>query len=538
MTTQQRWILGATILASGIVFLDTTIVNVALAQIGAELPSRLFADLEAQTYVVAGYMVSLSALLILAGALSDFYGRRRLFLLGLAGFGGSSLLCGLAPDMELLIGFRILQGATGAVLVPGALSIITAAFSGDRLGRAFGIWAGASSVMVLVGPVVGGFLVDVISWRVAFLINLPFVALAFYAAYRYIPESRGESASGRFDWLGAAVVALAVGGLAFGVIRGEQQRWSDALAWTSLALGAVAAVAFPVLMRRRTDPLVPLELFRSRNFTVTNLSTLVIYGALYVSGSFQAIFLLGTLGYSEAAAGAAFIPGGLMLAIFSSRFGTLAARYGPRWFMAAGPAVMALGLLWLARIPADSPAWRLTFSDPATLMPSSGYLVDLLPGFFVFGTGLTIMVAPLTTALMTSVPVAFSGTASAINNAISRVGQPLVGALIFVAVTGSFYAGLANRAPGLDVGAVEVRAAYAPLNPPPSSATPEQAAAVRAASTDAFHFAMLVSVALLATGAVINAVGIRSLPARARSAEDADGEPATRSAPGAEVSRS
>jgi EmrB/QacA subfamily drug resistance transporter len=541
VTAQQRWILVAVILSSSIVFLDSTVVNVALGQIATELPSSVFAELEVQTFVVSAYMVSLSALLILAGALSDFHGRRRLFLIGLVGFAATSVLCGLAPTAELLILFRILQGAAGAILVPGALSIITASFTGEQQGRAFGLWAGASAATTILGPVVGGFLVDTISWRVAFLINAPFLAIALYAAIRYIPESRNERSSGRFDWLGAIVIAVAVGGLAFGVIRNEQQRWSDPLAWATLAVGAVATVIFPFLMRRSANPLVPLELFRSRNFSVTNLSTLVIYGALYVGGSFQAIFLLGTLGYTEAAAGAVFIPGSIFLALFSARFGALAGRYGARWFMAAGPALMALGTLWLVRLPPDSEPWRLMLGDPTTFLPPPSYLVDWLPSLLIFGLGLTIMVAPLTTALMTSVPVQNAGTASAINNAISRVGQPLVGALIFVAVSASFYSALAGRAPGLDVSSPEVRAAYAPLNRPPQTATSEQAIAVREASTDAFHFAMLVSVALLASGAVINAVGIRSLPP---AAEPARGEPlrgdAVRAEPGATrtVSRS
>jgi EmrB/QacA subfamily drug resistance transporter len=351
---QKRWTLIAVVLGSSIVFLDTSVVNLALPRIGEELSSGLFGTLEAQSYVANGYFVTLSALLILGGALSDYYGRRRMFAIGLAGFAGTSLLCGIAPTMEFLIVCRTLQGAAGALLVPGSLAIITATFQGEEQGRAFGLWAGASAATTILGPFVGGLLVNTISWRMAFLINLPFLLIAYIATVRYVPESRDDEATGRFDWLGSLVVVAAVGGLAFGTIRGQQQGWSEPVAVASLVIGAVAAVAFPFLMTRRSDPLVPPKLFRSRNFTVTNISTFVIYGALYVALTFLGIFLIGTLGYNEQAAGIALVPGSLFLVLFSSSFGRLAARFGPRLFMTVGPAIMALGLLWFARIPGSS----------------------------------------------------------------------------------------------------------------------------------------------------------------------------------------
>src|SRR5438132_3047421 len=267
MTARKRWTLVAVILGSGIVFLDSTVVNVALPKIGQQLRSHLFGVLEGQSYVYNGYLLTLSAFLILAGALSDYYGRRRMFYLGLIGFGATSLACGLAPNLELLILFRVLQGATGAMLVPGSLSIITATFSGEERGRAFGLWAGASAATTILGPFIGGLLVDSISWRAAFFINVPLVAIALYATARHVEESRDEEATGHFDWLGAAVIAIAVGGLAFGAIRGQQREWKDAAAFIALGLGGVATVAFPFLMARSSHPLVPLSLFRSRNFT-------------------------------------------------------------------------------------------------------------------------------------------------------------------------------------------------------------------------------------------------------------------------------
>src|SRR5207245_1606160 len=228
--------------------------------------------------------------------------------------------------------------ALGALLVPGSLSLITANFSGVEQGRAFGIWAGASAGTTLLGPFLGGFLVDAISWRAAFLINVPLIAVAIWATLVHVPESRDEQASPHFDWLGAAIVALAVGGLTFGAIFGQQREWRDPIAFVALAIGALALIAFPFQMRRARNPLVPLEMFRSRNFTVTNLSTFVIYGALYVAFYYMPLLSQGTLGYTAAAAGLAFVPGTIFMVFFSRRFGSLAARYGPRWFMAVGPA--------------------------------------------------------------------------------------------------------------------------------------------------------------------------------------------------------
>ena len=509
MTKEQRWTLIAAILGSGIVFLDSTVVNVALPKIGRELPSSLFGVLEGQSYIYNGYLLTVSALLILAGALNDFYGRKRMFTIGLAGFLVTSLLCGLAPNMELLVLFRVLQGVAGALLVPGSLALLTVTFSGEAQGRAFGLWAAASAATTILGPFVGGILVDAISWRVAFLINVPLLIVALWATVAFVNESRDEGASGRFDWLGAFVVALAVGGLSFGAIYGQQREWKDPLGFVMLGIGAVATIALPILMTRRADPLIPPDLFRSRNFTVTNISTFLIYGALYVLGYFLTLFVQGTIGFTAAAAGLAFIPSGLFLVFLSSRFGALSGKYGPKVFMAIGPALMCVGTLWYLRVPATTNAWLFAFNDPGTYLPPASWLVDFFPASLLFGFGLSIMVAPLTTALMTSVPAKNSGVASAINNAISRVGPQLAGAVIFIAITTSFYAGLHERVPTLDPNDPEVRKTYAPLNVVPASPS---AQAQREASTDAFHLAMFISALLLATGAIANAVGIVNRP--------------------------
>jgi EmrB/QacA subfamily drug resistance transporter len=503
--TAKRWILVAAVLGSGIVFLDSTVVNVALPRIGRDLPRMFVGVLEGQSYVYNAYLLTLSALLILAGALTDFYGRRRMFVLGLAGFGVTSVLCGLAPNMELLILFRVLQGAAGAMLVPGSLALITANFTGEEQGRAFGVWAGASGATTILGPVIGGLLVDTISWRAAFLLNVPLILLALWATYRHVPESRDDEASPRFDWLGAALVALAVGGLAFGAIYGQQRAWRDAGGFIALAVGVLCTVALPVYMARTPHALMPLHLFRSRNFAVTNISTLLIYGALYVCGYYITIFQQGSLGYTAAGAGIAFIPGTLFLIFFSARFGGLAARYGPRWFMAIGPLVMALGVLWLARVPASSAPWQLQPGSPSSFVPPLSYLVDFFPGSVLFGVGLMIVVAPLTSALMASIPVRNSGVGSAINNAISRVGPQLAGALVFVFITANFYSFLVGKVGSRDVSSPEFRSQVSPLNLP---ADPALQGLVREASTSSFHIAMAVGAVLLIAGAIVNAIGI------------------------------
>src|SRR2546426_194252 len=432
----KRWILIAAVLGSGIVFLDSTVVNVALPKIGRDLPRLFLGVLEGQSYVYNAYLLTLSALLILAGAVNDFYGRKRTFLLGLVGFGATSVLCGFAPNMELLVLFRVLQGATGALLVPGSLALITANFSGEEQGRAFGTWAGASGATTILGPLIGGVLVDTISWRAAFFINVPLVAVAAWATWKNVPESREEGKSPSFDCLG--------------------------------------------------------------------------------------LFQQGTLGYTAAAAGAAGIPGSIFLIFFSPRFGSLAAKYGPRVFMAVGPVIMALGVLWFARVPSSSTPWKLEPNHVSTYLPPLSYFIDFLPGNIIFGIGIMIMVAPLTTALMTSVPVRHSGLGSAINNAISRVGPQLAGALIFVFLTASFYAYLAPHLPGVDVSSESFRSTVSPLNTPSDL---KLTAVVRDASTTAFHLAMLIGSGLLLAGAVVNAVGIRNKQPRPQEAELGEKEP-------------
>jgi EmrB/QacA subfamily drug resistance transporter len=506
MTTPQRWTLIATVLASGVVFLDSTVVNVALPRIGQELPSSLFGVLEAQSYVYNGYLLTLSSLLILAGALSDYYGRKKIYAIGLWGFGITSALCGLAPTMDILILARVLQGAAGALLVPGSLALIGSSFSQDEQGRAFGIWSASSAAMTLLGPLVGGALVDTLGWRVGFLINVPLLLIALYAL-RYIPESKSREGSSSFDYLGAFVIALAVGGLAFGGIFGQERNWQDPLAFIALGIGAVATLVFIPLMRRSKNPLVPLSLFTSRNFSVINLSTFLIYGALYVSSYYQAIFFQGTLGYSALAAGAVGLPVSILLTLFSARVGGMVKRFGLRFFLTLGPLLMALGLAWLMRLPLASSPWIAQLADVSSLWPSAGYWGDVFPAMLLYAVGLTLLVAPLTTGLMASVPQERTGLGSAINNAISRVGPQLAGALIFVLITAAFYSNV-TRATGLEM-TPELRQQIAPLNKPRDNVAPELVTAANEASLRAFHLAMGACVTLLLAGTVVNAAGLR-----------------------------
>jgi EmrB/QacA subfamily drug resistance transporter len=527
MTPRQRWTLIATVIGSGAVFLDGTIVNVALPRIGRELPASIVGVLEGQTYVVSGYLAVLAALLILAGALSDHYGRRRVYSIGLGGFALTSGLCGLAPSLEALVVFRLLQGAAGALMVPGALSIITQTFDETDRGRAFGIWTSATAALALVGPVVGGLLVDSIGWRFAFLVNVPILGVALAIAVRHIAETRDLDARRRFDWLGSFVAAVAVGGLSFGVIRGGEREWRDPSAWLILAMGAVALVAFPILMAVRRDPLVPLGLFRSRVFSTINIATFFIWGGLYVMLSYLSIVLQGPLGYSALGAGAAVLPFGICLITLSTRVGTVAGRLGARRFLTFGPLLMAAALLWFTRLPATSEPWKASLERPSSIVPPGGYLVDVFPAILAFGIGIACTVAPLTSTLMGSIPARYSGLGSAINNAIARVGQPLLGAVIFVAISATFYSSLAAQAPGLDLTSEATRMAFPPLNPPRPGATPDQVAAAGRASVDAFHQAMIVAASLAAIGAGVSWFGLGARRASAEPRETAGADDRT-----------
>src|SRR5205807_974132 len=378
--SSARGTLWAAILGSCIVFLDSSVVSVALPRMGQELPAHLLGVLEGQSYVYGGYLLAESALLILAGGMTDVYGRRRMFTLGLAGFGVTSILSGLAPTMEWLVVFRVLQGVAGALLVPGSMALITATFSGEEQGRAFGVWSGATAGLSILGPFVGGLLVDTVSWRAVVSINVPDVLITLWMTGRFVRESRDAGAAKAFDIPGTLLTALAVGGLAVGTISGQQREWHSPAALAAPGIRAAATLLLPC------------------------------------------------------------------------------------WFMTAGPALMALGVLWFTRIPATSPPWGLNLSAVGTFAPPAGYMTAILPGLLLFGLGAMLMVAPLTATVMASAPVEHAGVASAINNAIADVGPQLAVAALFVVLTSHFYTALAGQVPGLDVAAPAVRAEVSPLN--------------------------------------------------------------------------
>ena len=407
MSRKQFFTLLATILGSGIVILDGTVVNLALPALSRELHAD-FSDLQ---WVVDGYLLSLSALILVGGSLGDILGRKKVYLFGLVGFGAVSLLCGLAPNMPVLIGLRLLQGVFGALLVPGGLAIINTNFSSERRGKAIGQWAAWSALAAAIGPLAGGYIVDAASWRWIFFMNIPLVALCLGLALHGVRESR-DTRPRRIDASGALLGVLALGGLTFGLIEGPGTHWGVG-SIVAIAVGTVAFAVFLAVERRKQDPMVRLGLFASRNFTGANIATFAMYGAL--SGFFFAlvIYLQNTLGYSPLQAGAAGVPITLLLLLLSGRMGALAARHGPRLFMTIGPLLTAAGMLYLYR-----------------LHPGSTYLVDILPGIVLFGLGMASLVSPLTITVMSSVAREDSGIASGINNAVSRAAGLLVIALL------------------------------------------------------------------------------------------------------------
>jgi EmrB/QacA subfamily drug resistance transporter len=453
-----RWVLVATVLGSSIAMLDATIVNVALRRIGADLD----ADLGGLQWTLSGYTLTLASLILLSGSLADRFGRRRLFVLGTAWFAVASALCGLSPNIGFLIAARALQGVGGALLTPGSLAIISASFSTEDRSKAIGAWSGLGGIAGAVGPFLGGWLIEVWSWRLVFLVNLPLAALVIAVALRHVPESSDPTADHRLDLTGAILGALGLAGVTYAFIAAGQHGIS-AGTLTAGVVGAGVLAGFVLTELRSSHPMVPPRLFASRQFTATNLVTFAIYAA------FGSVFFLLVLdlqvvaGYSPVAAGAAGLPiTGLML-VLSARSGALAQRIGPRLQLTAGPLLGACGLLLMLRIHA-----------------SSEYVSDVLPGVLVFGLGLATLVAPLTSAVLGAAPGEHAGVASGVNNAVARTAGLLAVALI------PTLAGLS----GTDY-----------QSPP--------------ALHDGFRAAMLINVGLLVAGAVLSAFMIRNEAATA-----------------------
>ena len=411
-TAPGRWLVAVTVLASGMAFLDATAVQVALPAIGRDLGSSL-AGLQ---WTLTGYTLALASLILLGGSLGDRYGRRRVFLVGVGWFAAASLLCGLAQDTGQLVAARALQGVGGALLTPGSLALIQSSFRPADRARAIGLWSALGGIAGLVGPFLGGLLVDLVSWRLVFLINVPVAVVVVAVAGRHVPESRDGGQHGRFDVAGAALGALALGGLTYALIAaGGDPIRSDVLA-PALA-GVVAAAAFVVRERHARDPMLPLGVFADRQFTGANLATLAVYGALGGSSFFLVLQLQTTLGYDATAAGAAMLPSIAVLVLLSARGGQLAQRIGPRLPMTLGPLLVAAGTLLLVGVDGSAP-----------------YVVEILPGTLLQGLGMALTVAPLTATVLGAAPDALAGIASGVNNAVARAAQLLAVAALPVAV--------------------------------------------------------------------------------------------------------
>jgi EmrB/QacA subfamily drug resistance transporter len=407
-TARARWVILASVLGSGIAFLDSTVVNVALPSIARDLG----AGLSGLQWTLTAYLLTLGSFLVLGGSLGDLFGRRRVFVTGLVGFTVASALCGAAPSTGTLIAARAVQGVAAALLVPTSLAIISASFHPDDRGRAIGAWAGLGGIATAVGPFVGGWLIDAASWRLVFLINVPLAAIAVAVTLRHVPETRDEEADRRLDFAGAAALSLGLAGLVYAVIEGSG-RGSEPAVMTAAVVGMVAIVVFVLVEVRSAHPMVPLSVFRSRQFSGANAVTFVVYAALGATTFLLVLHLQQDLHYSALEAGASLLPVTLLMFAFSARSGALAQRIGPRWPMTVGALVVAAGLALLAGVE-----------------PGDAYATGVLPGVLVLGVGLTLTVAPLTATVLAAIEDRHAGVGAAINNAIARIAGLLAIAVL------------------------------------------------------------------------------------------------------------
>lgn len=411
---EQRLVLRIAILASFVSFLDGTVVTVALPAIARDLGGGLVT----QQWVVDAYLVTLGALILVAGSLSDVFGRVVVLRAGLVGFGLASVAVALAPNPLVIIIARCLQGVAGALLVPSSLALITSTFRGPAQGRAIGTWTGATTVAMLVGPVLGGLFVDFASWRLVFLINvLPIaVTLVMLARLGHVDTRHPDAV---VDWAGAILCTVGLGGSVFALIEQERLGWSSPVIWGSLAGGLACLVGFVARQHTAAQPMMPLGLFRIRNFSNGNVATLFVYAALSLNGLVLGVYLQQGAGLSATAAGLASLPTTIIMILFSSRVGTWSGARGPRVFMTVGPLVMAVGAVLLLTVRDDFSYW-----------------LQVLPSVVVFGVGLTLTVAPLTSAILGAIDPARSGIASAVNNAVARVAGLVAIAALGVIVGG------------------------------------------------------------------------------------------------------
>jgi EmrB/QacA subfamily drug resistance transporter len=425
-----RWVLAVAVLGEAMVLLEATVVNVALPAIGRDLGAGV-AGLQ---WTLNGYVLTLAALILPAGSLSDLYGRRRMFAVGVGAFVAASALCAAAPTIQLLVAARIVQGVGGALLTPGSLAIIDAVFHPDDRTRAIGAWAGLTAVAAAVGPPVGGFLTDALSWRAVFLINLPVGAFVIVAAVARVPESRDPTSVGGLDLPGAALATLAIAGLCFALIQASGGLTAAVI--TAAVVSLTAAGAFVVVERHSNHPMLPLELFRSRQFASATVLALVTYAALGGVIFLLSAFLQISLGYTALLAGAATLPVTVLLLTLSTPSGALAQRIGPRIPLTAGAVLTGAGLLLMAQIH-----------------PGDSYFAVVLPSLVVFGVGLAALITPITATVLASVDARHSGVASAVNNALSRFGQMIAVAVLplVAGLSGASFSQPAKLAAGFPV---------------------------------------------------------------------------------------
>ena len=463
-SSRGRWVLTTTVLGSGIAFLDSTVVNVALPSIGRDF----HVTMAALQWTVTAYTLTLSAFLLLGGSLGDRYGRRRVFVVGLVWFTVASAVCGIAPSAPFLIVARALQGVGGALLTPSSLAIIDATFDERDRGAAIGAWAGLGGVFGAMGPLLGGILVSAVTWRLVFFINVPLALLAVLVAIRHVPESRGPRTVGRLDVGGALLAAAGLAAVTFGLIQGPGDGWSSPGIVGTLCAGAALLSLFFLYEKRKPDPMLPLDVFRSRQFSGANGATFVIYAALGSVSFLLVVYLQLVLHYSPLAAGSSMLPVTAMLFLFSSYSGRMAGRIGPRLPMSVGPLVAAAGMALLMR---------------AT--PGESYATTVLPGALIFGLGLVLIVPALTSTALGALSQERAGIASAINNDIARVGSLSAVALI------PAIAGISTATTGVNA----------------------------ALFTNGFRTGIAISAVLCALGGVVAFLTVRNRPAREASAQ-------------------
>jgi EmrB/QacA subfamily drug resistance transporter len=453
VTRRQRLTLLAAILGSGVVTIDGTIVNVALPAIERDLGGGL----PAQQWVSNAYLLALASLILIGGSLGDIYGERRVFAIGVAAFGVLSLACALAPTIETLIAARAFQGAAGALVTPSSLAIIVAAFPPNQRGAAIGSWTAWGGIAAIVGPLAGGWIVDQLSWRWIFALNVPLVVVTVALILAAVPPARVR-ATRRVDVVGASLCVLGLGGVVFALIEQPRYGWDSPAIFVPLGLGIVAFACFLVHERRTREPMLDLELFTHRNFAVGNLETFAMYAGLAILFFFLVIFLQQVAGYTALESGLATLPVTVVVFLLSRRFGALADRHGPRLFMGAGPLIAATGILLLLRTGLQT-----------------SYLTEVLPAMLVFALGLALTVAPLTATVLADADERDAGIASAINNAVARVagliGVSVLGVVVAQTLVGDTFA--ANEE-----------------------------------SVKAFHEVVLICAVLVATGGVVGALGI------------------------------